>query len=90
MEFLQSAGDELFLTIGLVVIAALMLWYYAVTGKRIRKLIFGSVSGLLLLYPAQWIVTAMGGVMTVNLFTTTVAALLGIPGVAVLSISVLL
>lgn len=83
----QMAQDELILAIGLIIIAILMLWYYAVTAKRLRKFFFGVASGLLILFPAQWIVAAMGGFMTVNLFTTTVAALLGIPGVALMCLT---
>lgn len=78
---------EMLLLGGLIVLMAIMCGYYARSKKRIRKLLFGSLSGVALLFPAQMILTGMGQAIMLNLFTVSVAAVLGIPGTVLLIIT---
>lgn len=74
----------------IVLLFIIMLWYYKNAKRRISKFLFGVISGVVMLYPAGFIVSAMGGVLNVNLFSVAVSSVLGIPGVAVLLISSIL
>lgn len=75
---------EWFLLGGLIVLFVIMGCYYARSRKRMRKMFFGTLTGVAVLYPATLILTAFGITLTMNLFNVTVAAILGIPGVALI------
>lgn len=75
---------EIFLAVGLIVLAVVMTGFYMKCNHKLKKLLFGSLSGIAVLYPATLILGTMGIGMTMNLFTSVVAVLLGIPGVALL------
>lgn len=78
------------LVAGLVLLAVIMLVYYAKSKRRFTKMFVGAMSGAALLFPAQWILAAMGAALSVNLFTVSVSVILGIPGVLLLVVSSLL
>lgn len=80
-------GSEWFVVGGIVVLAVLMIMYYTKSSKRIRKLLFGSLSGVALLYPAQLVLSSMGYAISMNLFTVSTSVVLGIPGVLLLAVA---
>ena len=82
--------NELVLTGGLILLAIVMIAYYAKCKRKFSKLLFGLFSGVLVLYPAQMMITALGGSLYVNIFTVSVSAILGIPGVVLLGITSLI
>lgn len=76
---------EFFLVVGIIVLMVIMIYYYAKCKRRFTKLLFGAISGAGLLFPACWILNAMGYVFSVNVFTVSVSVVLGMPGVILLS-----
>ncbi len=78
---------EVLLTISIIAIAIIMFTYYAKCKRKFTKLLFGLFSGIAVLYPVQIMITAMGGILYVNIFTLCVSAILGIPGVVLLGIA---
>ncbi len=83
-------SQEMLLLGFLLVLLAIMCVYYAKSQKRIRKLLFGALSGVILLFPIQLILSGLGYAITINLFTVTAAAILGIPGTILLTVAALL
>lgn len=83
-------SQEMLLLGFLLVLLAIMCVYYAKSQKRIRKLLFGALSGVILLFPVQLILSGLGYAITINLFTVTTAAILGIPGTILLTVAALL
>lgn len=81
---------EIYLCAGIIVLFVVMLGYYIKTKRRFVKLFAGVLCGIGALYPAGFIVAALGGVLQLNVFTASVSALLGIPGVLMLSAASLL
>ena len=81
---------EIFLLCGVILLAVIMCIYYSKCKHRFAKLLFGAGSGALLLFPAHWIVTALGQALAVNVFTLAVSAVLGAPGVLLLAVSAFL
>lgn len=77
-------NKEIILLVGLLALAAVMFIYYSKCKRPIPKILFGFGSGLLVLYPVQWILGSMGYAITFNIFTASVSVILGIPGVALL------
>lgn len=78
---------ELILTAGVIILLVVMIGYYSKCSHKLKKLLFGSLSGVAVLYPASLIIGAMGYGLTMNLFTVSVSVLLGIPGVALLIVT---
>lgn len=81
---------EMLLLGGLLLLMTIMCGYYLKSRRRIVKLLFGSLSGVALLFPAQLILNGCGVPFAMNLFTVSVSAVLGIPGVALLTAAALL
>lgn len=82
----EMERNEIFLVIGIVILAVAMFIFYSKSSKRFTKLIFGAFTGTGSLFLAHWILTSAGYVLSMNLFTFSVAAVMGIPGVLLLSI----
>ncbi|MFZ2537426.1 MAG: pro-sigmaK processing inhibitor BofA family protein [Oscillospiraceae bacterium] len=78
---------EVVLTISIIILAVIMLVYYSKCKRKFTKLLFGLFSGIVVLYPVQIMITAMGGSLYVNIFTLCVSAILGIPGVVLLGVA---
>lgn len=75
---------EWFLLGGIVILFVIMGCYYARSNKKFRKMLFGTLSGVAVLYPATLIMTAFGLTLSMNLFNVAVSAILGIPGVVLI------
>lgn len=76
------------IVLGIVaVLAVAMLWFYAKSKNKIVKLLFGACSGIGVLFPAGYILEAVGygRCLPVNVFTLSVSGILGIPGVALMA-----
>lgn len=78
---------EIILTISLIILAVIMIVYYSKCKRKFAKILFGVLSGVAVLYPVQIMISALGGDLYVNLFTISVSAVLGIPGVVLLGIA---
>jgi hypothetical protein len=76
--------QEICLLGGIFVLFTVMFVYYRRCQGGLRRALLGGLTGIALLYPAQWILTSFGYALSFNLFTIAVSALLGIPGVALL------
>lgn len=81
---------ELLLAICIAILAVIMLVYYSKCKKKFSKLLFGTLSGVAVLYPIQILITSLGGILYVNLFSVCVSVILGIPGAVLLGIAALL
>lgn len=81
---------ELFLLGGIAILAVIMCIYYSKCRHCFAKLLFGAASGALLLFPAHWLVGALGQALSVNVFTLSVSAVLGAPGVLLLAVAAFL
>lgn len=77
---------ELLLALGIVILTVIMLMFYSKCRRKFSKILFGFLSGVAVLYPISFLVTALGGTLCVNIFTVSVSAVLGIPGVVLLSV----
>lgn len=80
-------SGECILTVGIIILGVVMIIYYTKSKHRISKFLFGTLSGIGLLFPAQWILGALGMGFSINFFTGSVAAVLGMPGVLLLAAS---
>lgn len=80
-------SKEWILTLGIIILAVVMIVYYTKSKRRISKFLFGTLSGIGLLFPAQWILGALEVEFSINFFTGSVAAVLGMPGVVLLAAS---
>lgn len=78
---------EIILTITIVLLCIVMGMYYSKCKGKFKKILFGFISGVAVLYPVQIMISAMGGIFYVNIFTVSVSAILGIPGVILLGIT---
>lgn len=78
------------LVAGIVLLSVIMFIYYAKSRRRFTKMFFGAMSGAALLFPAHWLLSAFGAVLSVNVFTVSVSLILGAPGVLLLSAASLL
>lgn len=81
---------EIGLVISLIIQLVIMFKYYSTCNKKFSKFCFGFSSGILSLYPTIYIATHFGGSITINIFTITVASILGLPGTALIAIASLL
>lgn len=81
---------EIILALCIAALTVIMLVFYSKCRKRFSKILFGFLSGVIVLYPVQMVVSAVGGMLSVNLFTLSVSAVLGIPGVVLLGVSAFL
>ncbi|MEG0692416.1 MAG: pro-sigmaK processing inhibitor BofA family protein [Oscillospiraceae bacterium] len=77
---------EIILTAGVIILAVIMIVYYSKCKRKFTKILFGLFSGVAVLYPVQILIAALGGSLYVNIFTISVSAILGIPGVVLLGI----
>lgn len=75
---------EIVLVAGMVLLFVFMAIYYTKSRRRFTKAFLGAMSGAALLFPLHWIFSAMGIALSVNLFTVSVALILGAPGVLLL------
>ncbi len=80
-------GQEWILVAGIAILLVITCAYYSKSKKRIRKMLFGSLSGIAVLYPVQLAMSSFGYGISMNLFTVAVSAVLGIPGVVLLAAS---
>lgn len=72
--------------VGAIIIIAIVMGAYYTKGKRrFLKVMFGVCSGIAVLYPAQFIIGLFGQSISINLLTISVSAVMGIPGVALIS-----
>lgn len=69
----------------LLLFAVILFIYYTKSKKKISKLLFGAGSGVVMLFPAYWILSALGYSFTINIFTVSISVVLGIPGVILVS-----
>lgn len=68
----------------IVILCVIMITYYIKSKGGVGKFIFGVGSGIATLYLASFALTSMGYILSVNLLTITVSAILGAPGVLLL------
>ena len=83
----EMERSEIFLIIGMVILTVAMCIYYAKSRRRFTKLFFGALTGAGALYLAHLILAATGYILSMNLFTFSVAAIMGIPGVLLLTVA---
>lgn len=84
------SSSEAYLVVGIIILAVIMCIYYAKSKHRFTKLLFGAVTGVGMLYAAHFLLSAAGISLSANLFTLSVSAILGIPGVILLVIGIFL
>lgn len=70
----------------LIILAVIMIIYYAKSNKKISKILIGSFLGIGLLYPLHYLLLKMGIQLAVNYITLAIAGILGIPGLALLCV----
>jgi pro-sigmaK processing inhibitor BofA len=75
---------ELFLIAGLILLFIIMCIYYSKCKQKFIKVLFGLCSGIVVLYPVKLILSSFGILININIITITIAAILGIPGVALI------
>jgi len=71
----------------LLLLFVVMYLYYSKCKRKFGKVLLGALSGVAVLYPVQLVLAAMGFSVTMNLFTVSVAVILGIPGVVLLAVA---
>lgn len=72
---------EIIITVVLFLLLILMAWYYMKCKQKFVKMLFGICSGVLMLYPAQMILSNFDVAININVMTVSLSAILGIPGV---------
>ncbi|HKM31999.1 MAG TPA: pro-sigmaK processing inhibitor BofA family protein [Oscillospiraceae bacterium] len=73
-----------------VLLGLIMLAYYGRSKRPVRSALFGMLSGAATLFLVGFVGSWFGLVLPVNVFTTFVALIFGVPGVAMLVASILL
>lgn len=76
---------ELSVIVALSILLVIAILYYTKGKMRFAKLLFGMCSGVVLLFPVQYLLTYLGYGISVNIFTIAISAILGVPGVALIS-----
>lgn len=73
---------NIFITVCFLMICMFILLYsYHKSGKLLRHLLIGSLSGFLALVAVNYIAPLLGFYFSANFFTVSVSVILGIPGV---------
>lgn len=83
-------GSEVWLVAAIIILAVIMCIYYSKSKHRFTKLLFGALTGVGMLYAAHFLLAAAGITLSANLFTLSVSAILGIPGVVLLVVGIFL
>lgn len=76
---------EIIVLIVLAFLFIIMCSYYAKRKRGIVKFIFGVSSGIIFLFPVQLILGSFGIHISINILTLTIAGILGIPGVVLIT-----
>lgn len=76
---------EWILTAALILLLLLQLWIWHRKRKKLAGLCFNACTGLIALFPMSFLLAQAGLSLPVNFLTVTASAVLGAPGVALLS-----
>lgn len=78
---------EIGLIVLLIILFFIMIKYYSSCSKKFSKFCFGFSSGIITLYPAIYVISHFGGNISINIFTLTIASVLGIPGTILIAVA---
>lgn len=76
---------ELSIIVALGILLVILVAHYTKGKMRFAKTLFGICSGVALLFPVQYLLAYLGYGITVNIFTISISAVLGVPGVALIT-----
>lgn len=78
--------NEILVLLSMSILLVLNLVFYSKCKKKFSSFLFGSISGVVLLYPLSIILGSIGYSLTTNIFTIATSVILGIPGVILVSL----